>query len=110
MVRRPLHTRFLFCVACNCVLWWDNDGMGPSLNAFDNFYCLPVFDNLATRIDTWFGPFDLRDKFSFVLLTATPVLVSCYHLSTTNITSCRVELARNMASALLGWLPGSCCQ
>lgn len=98
-----LHTGLLSCVACDHVLQRDNEAMCPSLNTFDTFYYLPVFHCLTPYTDAWISDvlstFNLLAKFRFVLLTGSPVLVSRYRLSTTNITSCRAELTK-------AWLPG----
>ena len=55
--------------------------------------------------------FHLPAKFAFAPLNAAPASISCYHLSFTNISPCRVELERAwLPCCWAGWNPGSCCQ
>lgn len=90
------------CDLCHMLSWWQ-------------FLLFPLSHSFSTWFDVVSGmclsTFHLPAKFGFAPLNAAPALVSCYHLSSTNISSCREELEGAwLQCCWAGWSPGSCCQ
>lgn len=90
------------CSLCHMQSWWQFRLL-PSVSQFCHMAWCCVWYVLSK--------FRLPAKFAFAPLNAAPASVSCYHLSSTNISPCRAELEEVwLQSCWAGWNPGSCCQ
>lgn len=116
MVSRIFYASMLSCGVCNHLVLWDTDAVWSlsyiilvAISATSQ--CLTVFYMIWCCVWYMLSTFHLPANFRFAPLNAAPVLVSCYHLSTTNISSCGAELEGAwLQCCWAGWNPGSCCQ